>query len=109
MNLDAADLTHLDDRPAGRPVPARPRRTGVVAVFRLIRLGSLLVLGVFWVVMGFLSPYFFTTANFSNMLQAAAIPAILALGQLLVILTGGIDLSAGAAYVLVGVVGVKFA
>ncbi len=79
------------------------------ATLRLIQLGPLLVLVVFWIVMSFLSQYFLTTINFSNMLQAAAIPAALALGQLLVILTGGIDLSAGATYVLVGVLGAKFA
>jgi ribose transport system permease protein len=78
------------------------------ASLHLIRLGPLLVLIAFWVAMSFLSPYFLSTINFSNMLQAAAIPAALALGQLLVILTGGIDLSAGAAYVLVGVLGAKF-
>jgi ribose/xylose/arabinose/galactoside ABC-type transport system permease subunit len=85
------------------------RRRGIEALWRLIQLGSVLALAVLWVVMAFLSPYFFTVTNVSNMLQAAAIPAALALGQLLVILIGGIDLSQGATYVLAAVVGARFA
>jgi ribose/xylose/arabinose/galactoside ABC-type transport system permease subunit len=58
--------------------------------------------------MSFKSPYFLTVTNISNMVQAAAIPAVLALGLLFVILTGAIDLSSGATYVLAAVVGAKF-
>jgi ribose/xylose/arabinose/galactoside ABC-type transport system permease subunit len=87
----------------------RHRKRGIAVLVRVIQLGPVLVVGLLWLAMSFLSPYFFTSLNFSNLLQAAAIPAVLAIGQLVVILTGGIDLSAGAIYVLVAVVGAKFA
>jgi ribose transport system permease protein len=59
--------------------------------------------------MAFASPYFLTGANISNLLQATAVVAVVAIGQLLVILTGAIDLSAGAAIALCTVLGAKFA
>jgi ribose transport system permease protein len=103
-------VTTLDAAPAADlSGAAQRRRRGIAVLVRVIQLGPALVLGVLWLVMSFLSPYFFTTLNFSNLLQAAAIPAVLALGQLVVIVTGGIDLSAGAVYVLVAIVGAKFA
>ena len=90
-------------------VVPRYRMLALGALYRVLQLGSLLVLACFWVAMVFLSPYFFTTVNFSNMFQAAAIPGILALGQLFVIVSGSVDLSAGAIAILVSVAGVKFA
>jgi ribose transport system permease protein len=94
------------EEPRGSGVPAKH---AIKASLRLIQSGSLLILVAFWIAMTFLSPYFLTAGNFSNMLQAAAIPAALALGQLLVIITGAIDLTAGATFILVAVVGAKFA
>jgi erythritol transport system permease protein len=56
------------------------------------------------VVFSFLSPYYFTIANFLTMAQHVAIFGILAVGMLLVILNGGIDLSVGSTLGLSGVV-----
>jgi ribose transport system permease protein len=59
--------------------------------------------------MAFASPYFLTSLNFSNLVQASSVVAVLAIGQLLVILIGAIDLSAGAVLALATVIGVKVA
>ncbi|MEU8609509.1 ABC transporter permease [Actinoplanes sp. NPDC048791] len=52
-----------------------------------------------------LSPVFFTTRNLGNVLSQTAVIAILALAQLLVIVTRGIDLSVGSTLALSAVVG----
>ena len=54
------------------------------------------------VVFSFLSPYYFTLSNFLIMASHVAIFGILAIGMLLVILNGGIDLSVGSTLGLLG-------
>lgn len=54
-------------------------------------------------VFSFLSPNYFTLANFLIMASQVAIYGILAIGMLLVILNGGIDLSVGSVLALCGV------
>ena len=56
------------------------------------------------IVFSFLSPYYFSVANFLIMSSHVAIFGILAIGMLLVILNGGIDLSVGSTLGLAGVV-----
>ena len=56
------------------------------------------------VVFSILSPVYFTTGNFLIMASHVAIYGLLATGMLLVILTGGIDLSVGSTLGLCGVV-----
>lgn len=53
-------------------------------------------------VFSFLSPYYFTLGNFLTMASHVAIFGILAIGMLLVILNGGIDLSVGSTIGLAG-------
>ena len=65
----------------------------------------MLILVLLCLAMTLLSPYFLTTRNLSNLGFQASIVAVLALGQLLVILTRGIDLSVGSVVALAGVVG----
>jgi erythritol transport system permease protein len=55
-------------------------------------------------VFSLLSPVYFTTGNFLIMSSHVAIYGLLAIGMLLVILTGGIDLSVGSTLGLCGVV-----
>lgn len=70
------------------------RNTNVV---RLILEGrAFFALIVIIAVFSFLSPYYFTLNNFLIMASHAAIFGILAIGMLLVILNGGIDLSVGS-------------
>lgn len=70
------------------------------------RLAPLLGLAVMCAVLAVLSPHFRTFDNAVNVLRQSAVNALLALGQLLVILTAGIDLSVGS---LLGVCCVVFA
>lgn len=56
------------------------------------------------IVFSLLSPYYFSVSNFLTMSSHVAIYAILALGMLLVILNGGIDLSVGSTLGLSGIV-----
>ena len=52
-----------------------------------------------------MSPFFFSVRNLGNVMAATAAIAVLAMGQLLVILTRGIDLSVGSTLALTSVVG----
>ena len=60
------------------------------------RIGPLLGLATLFVGLSFASPYFLTVDNLMNVLRQSSINAILALGQLIVIITAGIDLSIGS-------------
>ncbi len=64
------------------------------------RLGLLLVILIFIVVMSILSPVFLSVANFRNLFIQSTILAVLALGQTFVIMTRGIDLSIGGVMAL---------
>ena len=77
------------------------------AALQVIRLGPVLILAGLIIAMWRLSPVFLTTGNAGNVLSQSAAIAVLAVGQLLVILTRGIDLSVGAVAALSSVVGAK--
>jgi len=62
----------------------------------LRRFGPLLALLVMSSALAVLSPHFLTFENALNVFRQSAINALLALGQLLVIITAGIDLSVGS-------------
>jgi ribose transport system permease protein len=70
-----------------------------------IRVGPGLMLVVVVIVVASLSPVFLTTRNIGNVLGQSAVIAVLALAQLLVIVTRGIDLSVGSTLALSAVVG----
>jgi ribose transport system permease protein len=72
---------------------------------RLVQTGPVLILALVVAVMSGLSPFFLTERNITNLGFQTSIVAVLALGQLLVILTRGVDLSVGAVVALGGVVG----
>ena len=71
----------------------------------IIRLGPVLILGGLVIAMSLASPVFLTTGNIGNVLSQTAVIAVLAVGQLLVILTRGIDLSVGSNLALASVLG----
>ncbi len=52
------------------------------------------------VILSFASPYFMTVGNVTNLMKQVSIVAILAAGQAIVIITGGIDLSMGSVLAL---------
>lgn len=74
--------------------------------FNLVRLilegRAFFALIVIIAVFSFLSPYYFSLSNFLTMASHVAIFGILAIGMLLVILNGGIDLSVGSTLGLAG-------
>ena len=72
---------------------------------RFLEAGPVLILLVLIGAMWFLNPLFLSEQNIRNVLFQSSVVAILAIGSLIVILTGGIDLSIGAVMSLATVVG----
>jgi ribose transport system permease protein len=70
-----------------------------------LRAGPALILALLILVISLTTPIFFTERNLGNVLSQTAVIAVLALGQLLVIVTRGIDLSVGATLALSTVCG----
>jgi ribose transport system permease protein len=70
-----------------------------------LRAGPALILLLLIVAVSLTTPVFFTTRNVGNVFSQTSVIAVLALGQLLVIVTRGIDLSVGSTIALSGVVG----
>ena len=78
---------------------------GLNLALRVIRVGPALILVVLVVLMALASPFFLTGDNISNVAVQVAPLACLAIGQLFVILVGGIDLSVGSLLALCTVTG----
>ncbi len=87
-----------DDGPTDKDV----RRLRVLNM--IFELRAFIALGVLIIVFGSLSDSFLTVTNLITMTKHVAINAVLALGMLMVILKGGIDLSVGSIVGLSGVV-----
>jgi fructose transport system permease protein len=95
-------LTVEPGTPPGSTEPARRRRGNPVqsVLHQHPALGPLVVLIVAAIVFNLLNSRFLAAANISIMLQQVAVIGLLALGQTVIILTAGIDLSVGAAMIL---------
>ena len=65
----------------------------------------LLILIAMWFVLSLLSPYFFTVGNLSEITLQTAVIGIIAAGETLIIISGGIDLSVGSIFACSGVLG----
>ena len=72
---------------------------------RLLSVGPLLILILLGAVIGLLTPDFLKPGNLGNIVAQTAVIATVAMGQHLVILTRGIDLSVGANLALATVIG----
>jgi ribose transport system permease protein len=112
--------THRDGLPSAAATapgpgssPAAPpastdgaRRVRLLAnLLRVLQIGPALILIVLALVVWSLTPTFISTANIQNILIQSSVVAILALGELIVIITGGIDLSVSATMALATVIG----
>jgi ribose transport system permease protein len=106
----------MDDRdklPAEPPAPDEPRSTlrGLAGRVRLSgpMLGLLVILGLFILTLYFNGQlrFFLSWPNIQNLMHRSAIPATVALGMLLIMISGGIDLSVGSVVALVTVVTMK--
>jgi ribose transport system permease protein len=62
----------------------------------ITRGGPIIALVLLSVYLSFATPYFLSVSNLSNVVRQSSITAILAVGQTLVIISSGIDLSVGA-------------
>jgi ribose transport system permease protein len=87
--------------------PDRPgeRLGGLSLTLWVLRTGPVLILLVLAVILSLTVPVFLTTRNVGNILAQTAVIATVAMGQHLVILTRGIDLSVGSNLALASVVG----
>jgi ribose transport system permease protein len=75
----------------------------------MLRLGPGFILVVLLIAMATLSSFFLTGRNIQNLGVQSSIVAVLALGQLLVIVCRGVDVSVGSVVALSGVLGVTVA
>jgi ribose transport system permease protein len=92
--------------PAAASDVARRNRTDLPSVgLAAMRVGPALMLLIVVITAAALSPVFLTPRNLGNVLSQTAVIAVLALAQLLVIVTRGIDLSVGSTLALSAVVG----
>jgi len=94
-------MTSQPEPTAAPALDAEPKRSGAELAFQL---GALLALLLLCIILAILSPAFLTTSNLAGLVGQTSYNAILALGMLVVILTGGIDLSVGAVLALAMVV-----
>jgi len=80
----------------GKAAASETGRVRLVAKELISRLGPVLALVLLGAYLSIASPHFLKVDNFANITRQSSITAILAVGQTLVILTSGIDLSVGA-------------
>lgn len=79
--------------------------SGIRGLSRNQAISMLVILGVMWLILALLSPYFFTVDNIMEITLQTAVIAIIAAGETFVIISAGIDLSVGAVFACSAVVG----
>src|SRR5437763_5687965 len=94
-----ATTSSTSQEPASVPQAAEERRTPV-SLGR--ESGGILVLLIFFAVLILTTSDFLTLTNLDNLVRQVTVFAILSVGELFVILTGGIDLSVGSVLGLCG-------
>src|SRR5438046_9747086 len=87
------------------PPRGRSSTRALGLTLRLLEAGPVLILLILCVAIAFVRPVFLSTLNLQNVLLQSSVVAILAIGLLVVIVTGGIDLSIGSTMALATVVG----
>ncbi len=88
----------MRDSPATAVLPSRPTAgSNVVATLLQVReLNVLTALLVVAALISFSTPYFLTTDNLMGVFRSFSLVAIMSIGMVMVIITGGIDLSVGS-------------
>ncbi|SBW22295.1 hypothetical protein FDG2_2429 [Candidatus Protofrankia californiensis] len=102
MLTTANRVTSTDGKQAGprkafRPSPTHQPALALDLALKAISAGPLIVFLSLCVLFTILSPYFLTTSNLMNILVQSSSVALLALGALVVIMVGSLDISLGAA------------
>ena len=95
--------TALPTTPAPRPSPRN--NTGLRLALRVLQVGPVAILIGLILVLSLLSDPFRSLENIGNVMKQSSVICVLALGQLAVIVTRGIDLSVGSTLSLSAVVG----
>jgi fructose transport system permease protein len=105
MMADRTGVSAADLPPGTDETPRRRRGNPVQELLHAHpSLGPLVVLVLAAIVFDLINGRFLNPTNLSIMLQQVAVIGLLALGQTIIILTAGIDLSVGAAMILVQMV-----
>ncbi|MFS2178761.1 MULTISPECIES: ABC transporter permease [Rhizobium] len=103
---DSGILPQNSSRPGGsQDATFHPRQSGITLGLKLLSLGPLLILIMLIAVVSLITPAFLKPINLGNILAQTAVIAVVAMGQQLVILTRGIDLSVGSNLALATVIG----
>lgn len=91
-----------------QPVPSHNPPPKAMPSFRRLweQYSVVIAFSVLIVIAALMNDNFFTTGNLLNILRQVAIIGIIALGQSIVILSGGFDLSVGASLALSGAMGI---
>jgi ribose transport system permease protein len=107
MSDHSGDVSNVtsDDQAASGADTSRNRTRLLEAGLLFLRLGPGIGLLLLIVILSQLSPVFASPRNIGNLLAQSAVICVLAIGQLLVIITRGIDLSVGATLALGTVTG----
>jgi fructose transport system permease protein len=92
-----------------QPASLQPKKSFLEQLPSLTVLGPLIALILIMILFGVLSPRFFTGSNFSVIIQQVMVVGVLGIGQTLIILTSGIDLSCGVIMAFGSIVMTKFA
>jgi Branched-chain amino acid transport system / permease component. len=79
---------------------------GSVKEFFRVNVGIIIAFGILFVVMSLIAENFFTVSNFINVLRTVSTNAFLAIGVMLSLMLGGIDLTGGALIALSGCISV---
>ncbi|MCU0488194.1 MAG: ABC transporter permease [Anaerolineales bacterium] len=82
----------------------KTRSTRFSKIYRFRELSLLIGLITLGLLISLATPYFFVPLNLFNVLRQVSVVAILAIGETLVLITGGIDLSIGSIVSMSGVV-----
>src|ERR687893_1082513 len=104
MPPQKVDMSAFRERITGSQSPLSSERS-LRWSLTLIRLGPAIILLLLIMVFNLLSPVFLTVQNVSNIVAQTSALAVLAIGQLFVILVAGIDLSVGSVLALSTVTG----
>ncbi len=102
MRLPSKESPGVEPLPAGTGAPAEEERVLTFGSVFGRDAGGLIVLLILFGALTLKSPEFLTAANMDNLARQVAVFGIIAVGQLLVILTAGIDLSVGSVLGLTG-------
>lgn len=82
---------------------AAHRKNGIFSILRAKEMGVILSLAVLMIALGFLAQNFITQGNIFSVLRAVSFEGITAIGMLIVMLTGGLDLSVASNMAYTGI------